>query len=48
MGAVHVAGAKGAALQFTKVVEHEQRVIAGAAVMTIIGGAFLVAMGRAD
>ena len=48
MGAVHIAGAKRAALQIAELVEHEQRMIAGAAEMAVVGRAFLLAMGRAN
>ncbi len=48
VGAVDVAGAQGAALQVAELVEHEQRVIAGAAEVAVVGRAFLLAMGRAD
>ena len=48
VGAVHVAGAKRAALQIAELVEHEQRMIAGAAEMAVVGRAFLLAMGRAN
>ena len=46
-GAVHVARAQGAPLQIAKLVEHEQRMITGAAEMPIIGAAFLCAVSRA-
>jgi hypothetical protein len=45
---VHVAGAKGAVLQIAELVEHEQRVIAGAAEMAVVGCALLLSVGRAD
>jgi hypothetical protein len=48
MGTVDVAGAQRTTLQVAELVEHEQRVIAGAAEMTVVGRAFLLAMGRAD
>src|SRR5205085_8889437 len=47
VGAVHVAGPQGATLDIAKLVEHEQRVIAGAAKMAVVGAAFLLAVGRA-
>ena len=40
-------GPQGAALQIAKLVEHEQRVIAGAPEMAVVGAAFLFAVGRA-
>ena len=42
MGAVHVAGAQRATLQVAELVEHEQRVIAGAAEVAVIGRARLL------
>jgi hypothetical protein len=48
IGAVHVAGTEFAALQIAELVEHEQRVVAGASVMAVIGAAFLHAVGLAD
>ncbi len=42
MGAVHVAGAQRATLQVAELVEHEQRVIAGAAEVAVIGRALLL------
>jgi len=48
VGAVHVAGAKRAPLQVAELVEQEQRVITGAAEVTVIGRALLVAVGRAE
>ena len=42
-----VARPQGAPLQIAELVEHEQRVIAGAAEMPVVGAAFLVAVGRA-
>ena len=47
VGAVNVTGAKGTAFQITELVEHEQRVIAGAGIMAIPDAVLLVAMGRA-
>ena len=46
VGAMHVPGAKGAALQVAE--QQEQRVIAGAGEMAVAGRALLLAMGRAD
>jgi hypothetical protein len=46
-GAVHVARTQRTPLQIAKLVEHEQRVVAGAAEMAIVGAAFLLAVGRA-
>ena len=48
MGAVHVAGAQRATLQVAELVEHEQRVIAGAAEVAVIGRALLLTECRAD
>jgi hypothetical protein len=45
--AVHVAWPQGAALDIAELIEHEQRVITGAAEMAIVGAAFLLAIGRA-
>ena len=47
IGAVHVARPQGAPLDIAELVEHEQRVIAGAAEMPVVGAAFLLAVGRA-
>ena len=47
VGAVHVARPQGAPLQIAELVEHEQRVIAGAAEVAVVGAAFLLAVGRA-
>jgi len=44
---VNVAGAQGAPLQIAELVEHEQRVIAGAAEVPVVGAAFLLAVSRA-
>src|SRR5207249_5680539 len=46
IGAVHVARPQGAPLDVAKLVEHEQRMIAGASEMPIVGAAFLLAVGR--
>ena len=43
-----VAGPQRAALQIAELVEHEEGMVAGAAEMTVVGGALLVAEGRAD
>ena len=48
VGAVHVAGTKRTAFQVAELVEHEQRVIAGAGVVTVPDAHLLFAMGRAD
>ena len=48
MGAVHVAGAQRATLQVAELVEHEQRVITGAAEVAVIGRALLLTECRAD
>ena len=42
-----VPGPQGAALQIDKLIEHEQRVIAGAPEMAVVGAAFLFAVGGA-
>ena len=47
LGAVDVAGPQDAALQVAELVEHEQRVVAGAAEVAVPGRALLLAMGRA-
>ena len=39
-----IAGAQRTSLQIAKLVEHEQRMIAGAAEVAVVGGAFLLAM----
>jgi len=44
---VDVAWPQGATLDIAKLVEHEQRVLAGAAEMSVVGAAFLLAVGRA-
>jgi hypothetical protein len=43
----HVAGTQSAAFQITELVEHEQRMITGAGVMTVPDAHFLLTMGRA-
>ena len=48
VGAVHVAGAKRAALQIAELVEHKERMIAGAAEVAVPDALFLFAMRRAD
>ena len=48
VGAVNVAGTQGAALQIAKLVEHEQRMVAGALVMPIPDAHLLFAVRRAD
>src|SRR6516165_3276781 len=45
--AMDVTGSQSAPLDIAELVEHEQRVIAGAAEMAVIGAAFLIAVGRA-
>jgi hypothetical protein len=47
IGAVDVAGAQDTPLQIAELVEHEQRMVAGAAEMAVVGAAFLFAVGRA-
>ena len=44
IGAVDIAGEQRTSLQIAELVEHEQRMIAGAAEVTVVGGAFLLAM----
>jgi hypothetical protein len=48
VGAVHVAGTQDAALQIAELIEHEQRVVAGALVMAVPDAHLLLAMRRAD
>jgi hypothetical protein len=45
---VDVAGPQGAALRITELVEDEQRVIAGAAEVAVVGAALLLAVSRTD
>jgi hypothetical protein len=45
---VNVARAQGAAFQIAKLVEHEQRMIAGAVIVAVPDAVFLFAMRRAD
>jgi hypothetical protein len=45
---MNVARAQRGALQIAELVEHEQRVVAGAGEVAVVGGAFLITMGRAD
>ena len=45
---MNVARAQRRTLQIAELVEHEQRVIAGAGEVAVVGGAFLIAMGRTD
>src|SRR5215510_13939389 len=47
IGAVNVAGTQSAAFEVAKLVEHEQRVIAGAGEMAVPDALLLLAMGRA-
>ena len=47
ISAVHVPGSQGAPLDIAKLVEHEQRVVAGAAEMAVVDAAFLCAVGWA-
>src|SRR6266446_3431207 len=47
VGAVHVAGTQGAAFEITELVEHEQRMIAGAGVMAVPDARLQLPMGRA-
>ena len=48
IGAVHVARTRATPLQVAELVEWEKRMIADAAEVTVVGRAFLVAVGRAD
>ena len=48
IGAVDIAMPQGAALQHAKLVQKEQRVVAGAVEMPVPGGALLIAIGRTD
>jgi hypothetical protein len=47
VGGVHVARPQRAALQVAELVEHEERVVAGAAEVAVVGAALLLAVGRA-
>ena len=47
VGTVDVAGTKRAAFQITELVEHEQRMIAGAGIMAVPDAVLLFAVGRA-
>src|SRR5262249_58426359 len=47
VSAVHVAGTQSTALEVAKLVEHEQRMVAGAGVMPVPDAVLLLAMGRA-
>src|SRR5215211_4930519 len=48
LGGVDVAGPQGTPLQVAELVEHEERMVAGAAEVAIVGAALLLAVGRAD
>ena len=48
IGAVDVAGAQHGPFEVAKLVEDEQRVVAGTPEMAVVGRAFLLAMGGAD
>ena len=48
IGGVDVAGSKRTAFQIAELIEDEQRVMAGAAEVTIVGRTFLLAIGWAD
>src|SRR5262245_31305295 len=48
VGAMHVARTEGASFQIAELVEHEQRMIAGAGVMAVPEAHLLLAMSRAD
>src|SRR4051794_18819764 len=48
LGGVNVAGPQGTAFQVTELVEHEERVVAGAAEVAVVSGPFLLAKGGAD
>src|SRR5262249_25487788 len=47
VGAVDIAGTQRAAFQITELIEHEQRVIAGAGVVAVPDAILLLAVGRA-
>ena len=47
VSAVHVAGTQSTAFEVAELIEHEQRVIAGAGVMAVPDAHLLLAMGRA-
>ena len=47
IGAVDVAGTQGTAFQIAELIEHEQRVVAGALVMAVPDAHLLLAVGRA-
>jgi hypothetical protein len=47
VGAMHVARPHDASLDIAELVEHKQRMVAGAAEMAVVGAAFLLAVGRA-
>src|SRR6516162_6934741 len=47
VSAVHVAGTQSTAFEVAKLIEHEQRVIAGAGVMAVPDAHLLLAVGRA-
>ena len=48
VGAVDIAMTQGTAFQHPELVEHKERMVAGAVEMPVPGGALLLAMGRAD
>ena len=48
IGGVHVAGTQATPFKIAELVEHEQRMVTGAAKVTIVDRALLIAMGRAD
>jgi len=48
MSATDIAGAQRSPLKIAKLIEHEQRVVAGEAEMAVVGCTLLLAMGRAD
>ncbi len=48
VGAVDVAGTQRGPFQIAELAEDEQRVVAGAAKVAVVGGAFLLAVGWAD
>jgi hypothetical protein len=45
---MNVAGTKRGAFQIAELIEHEQRMIAGASEVAVVGGAFLITVGWAD
>src|SRR5450759_163280 len=48
VGAVDVAGTKRGPFQIAELIEHKQRMVAGAGEVAVVGGTFLIAVGRAE